>query len=254
MSKADKRKGFVLYFDQIEQVGMLSDEEAGQLFKALFSCNSDKKPPPSFQNPLIQMCFSVIYAQMRRDAERYDRKCERMAENAKQRWEAEDESEQNDDSDAIACNTKTKKEKNKKINIAMVTDGVTESGTETTDAADGGFSKAYLSAVLPPKDGWALYDEEQEEVELLLQKGIPPTYITIRMERAREYARERGKRLSNVFLEWWSKDKQTPTWKREDRAFRSMQKSAVKRAEDLMPDPFSEAIQRSERLIGVNTQ
>ena len=242
MSKADKRKGFVLYFDQIEQVGMLNDEEAGQLFKALFSCNSDQNPPPCFKNPLIQMCFSVIHAQMRRDAEKYEQKCERMAENARKKWEEQAENEDEDALDAIACNTKTKteKEKNKKTNMDMVTDGVTESGTEKDAAA------RVPSFILPKNTERSLDDieQEQEEINRLLQKGVPPTYVTVRIERARAYAGERGRPLSHILLEWWMKDKDTETWRREARDLRSRQKSAVKRAEDAIPDPITMALQR----------
>ena len=241
MPKASKRKGFVLYFDQIEQVGMLSDEEAGQLFKALFSCNSDKKSPPCFENPLIQMCFSVIYAQMKRDAEKYEQKCERMAENARKKWEEQADDDNGDDLDAIACNTKTNKEKNKKINMDTVTDGVTESGTETEDAAASALSS------MPPGDGDRSLDDiegEQAEIDHLLQKGVPPTYVMVRIERARAYAEERRRPLSHILLEWWMKDKDTETWRREARELRSRQKSAVKRAEDAVTDPIAMALRR----------
>ena len=245
MSKADKRKGFVLYFDQIEQVGMLNDEEAGQLFKALFSCNSDKNPPPCFKNPLIQMCFSVIHAQMKRDAEKYEQKCERMAENARKKWEEQAENEDEDALDAIACNTKTKKEKNKKINIAIDTDGVKERDAEADEDTT-------PSDELPSLAQAASADgaPEDEEVERLLQKGVPPTYVAVRMDRAREYARERKRFLSDVILAWWMKDKQTPTWQRESRRLDRLQRGAIAHATKKAEDAENEAwLARSNRYF-----
>ena len=245
MSKADKRKGFVLYFDQIEQVGMLNDEEAGQLFKALFSCNSDQNPPPCFKNPLIQMCFSVIHAQMRRDAEKYEQKCERMAENARKKWEEQAENEDEDALDAIACNTKTKKEKNKKINIAIDTDGVKERDAEADEDTT-------PSDELPSLAQAASADgaPEDEEVERLLQKGVPPTYSAVRIDRAREYANEKKKFLSDVILAWWMKDKQTPTWQRESRRLDDLQRSALSKAAQRESDAETDAwIARSDRYF-----
>ena len=242
MSKANKRKGFVLYFDQIEQVDMLSDEEAGQLFKALFSCNSDKNPPPCFKNPLIQMCFSVIYAQMRRDAEKYEQKCERMAENARKKWEEPSDEEDDSDLDAIACNTKTKKEKNKNINIVIDTDGVEDTEEDTTSAAAESLAAADTER--------ASKKLEDEEMERLLQKGVPPTYVAIRMDRAKEYAKERGKFLSDVLLDWWMKDKQTPTWQRESQRLDRLQQSAIAYAKKKEADAETEAlIARSDRYF-----
>ncbi len=245
MSKADKRKGFVLYFDQIEQVGMLNDEEAGQLFKALFSCNSDKNPPPCFKNPLIQMCFSVIHAQMKRDAEKYEQKCERMAENARKKWEEQVSEEGEEQLDAIACNTKTKKEKNKKINIAIDTDGVKERESETEKTPTPSDEPFFLTQAAS-----ADAMQEDEELERLLQKGVPPTYIAVRIDRAREYANEKKKFLSDVILAWWMKDKQTPTWQRESRRLDDLQRSALSKAAQRESDAETDAwIARSDRYF-----
>jgi len=220
ITRAEKRKGFVLYFDQIEQVSMLSDEEAGQVFKALFRCNSDEKPHTCFKNSLTEMCFSVIHSQMRRDAERYDQKCERLAKNAKQRWDASASEDGEGDADAIACYTKTKTEKAKakKTKTEIATDGVTE---KETDAMPPDVHAAPATAVASAEERARkdprLLAEEQEEIDRAIAKGVPPSYVQIRMGRARAYARERDRPISAVLCEWWMRDKDTPTWKREAR-------------------------------------
>lgn len=57
---------------------MLSDQEAGQLFKALFQFVEDGAIP-DFSGSLA-MCFSFISSQIQRDKEKYIDICEKRAE------------------------------------------------------------------------------------------------------------------------------------------------------------------------------
>lgn len=72
-----KQNSFVLYTDYIQHVSLLSDQEAGQLFKALFHFVADGTTPV-FSGSLM-MCFSFISSQIQRDKAKYSDICEKRA-------------------------------------------------------------------------------------------------------------------------------------------------------------------------------
>lgn len=72
-----KQNSFVLYTDYIQHISLLSDQEAGQLFKALFSFVSEGTAP-DFSGALM-MCFSFISSQIQRDKAKYSDICEKRA-------------------------------------------------------------------------------------------------------------------------------------------------------------------------------
>ena len=74
----NKQNSFVLYFDYSKHISLLSDQEAGQLFKALFQFG-EYGTIPDFSGSLL-MCFSFISSQMQRDKEKYIDICEKRAE------------------------------------------------------------------------------------------------------------------------------------------------------------------------------
>ena len=71
----ERQKSFVLYGDQREHINLLSDEEAGQLFKAVYNYALTHEKP-EFGNRCVAMAFSFISLQMDRDAEKYIEVCE----------------------------------------------------------------------------------------------------------------------------------------------------------------------------------
>lgn len=73
----NKRNSFVLYFDYSKHISLLSDQEAGKLFKALFQFG-EHGTIPDFSGSLL-MCFSFISSQMQRDKEKYIDICEKRA-------------------------------------------------------------------------------------------------------------------------------------------------------------------------------
>lgn len=72
-----KQNSFVLYTDYIQHISLLSDQEAGQLFKALFHFVEDGTTP-NFSGSLM-MCFSFISSQIQRDKAKYSDICEKRA-------------------------------------------------------------------------------------------------------------------------------------------------------------------------------
>lgn len=72
------KDSFILYTDYKQHIELLTDEEAGQLFRALFEF-VEAGTVPSFTGQL-KMCFSFISAQIRRDKEKYIDICNKRAE------------------------------------------------------------------------------------------------------------------------------------------------------------------------------
>ena len=71
-----------MYTDYLPQVEKLTDEQAGQLLKAIMrhACERD----PGDLDPVTDMVFSFIKQHMERDAEHYQKVCERRRDAAKQ--------------------------------------------------------------------------------------------------------------------------------------------------------------------------
>ena len=69
---AENKKSFVLYVDQKEVFNELSDNDAGQLIKHIFSYVSDENP--TTENPFVKLSFILIKAQLKRDLIKYEDK------------------------------------------------------------------------------------------------------------------------------------------------------------------------------------
>ena len=72
MKEQSRKTGFIVYDDYEEHISLLSDTEAGVLFKALL-CYGRTGEKPELDG-MTKMAFSFISAQMDRDAEKYEAK------------------------------------------------------------------------------------------------------------------------------------------------------------------------------------
>lgn len=75
----EKRKSFIVYLEYRQHLELLSDSERGQLFTAMLDFAETGTVP--MLDGMAKMAFSFIKAQMERDAEKYNSKCERNREN-----------------------------------------------------------------------------------------------------------------------------------------------------------------------------
>ena len=108
-----KKKSFILYADYIKHIGKLSDEEAGQLFKAIFDYVNEGRLPDL--DGMAAMAFSFISNQLDTDLQKYEETCKKRSENIKKRWEKANKCQNQTDSTAdtkdtneykcIFCNT-----------------------------------------------------------------------------------------------------------------------------------------------------
>lgn len=74
-----KKRSFPCYLDYAEHLKLLTDEECGKLWLAMFKYE-EAKTIPEFSGAL-QMAFSFIRSQMDRDRESYEEKCRKNALN-----------------------------------------------------------------------------------------------------------------------------------------------------------------------------
>ena len=81
-----KLKTFLLYAEAAPQIDLLSDEEAGQLFKALFHYVADGEELVT-NNRVLAMTFTVFKAQIDRGATKYEEVCQKRREAANKKWE-----------------------------------------------------------------------------------------------------------------------------------------------------------------------
>ncbi len=77
-----RKKSFILYTDSAKQVALLSDAQAGLLFKAILEYARTGEEG-SFSDGMVNMLYSILTSQMARDAAKYEEICEKRRENAR---------------------------------------------------------------------------------------------------------------------------------------------------------------------------
>lgn len=80
-----KKNSFVLYADQFECFSLLSMESRGRLITAIFEHHINGETSITLSDS-ERMAFRLISAQMKRDAEKYQQRCENNRENINKRW------------------------------------------------------------------------------------------------------------------------------------------------------------------------
>lgn len=73
------KNSFLIYLDYEEQFNLLSDEQIGQLMRAIIKYEKTGKTEEL--DGMVKMAFSFIKTQLDRDREKYNRKCEKNKKN-----------------------------------------------------------------------------------------------------------------------------------------------------------------------------
>ena len=76
-----EKKSFLMYTSYLDNVEILSDEEAGQLLKAIYAFVNGNELPKL--DRVVQLTFNPIKSHLERDKEKYDNICKRNSENGK---------------------------------------------------------------------------------------------------------------------------------------------------------------------------
>ena len=88
MSK--EQRGFIVYGDIQDVLKELDDGQVAQLFRGMVNYFVDGKEPKF--TGILKFVFIPIKQQMDRNADKYEKKCEKMRENANKRWKNANES------------------------------------------------------------------------------------------------------------------------------------------------------------------
>ena len=80
-----EQKGFIVYGDVQEVIKELDDAQVAQLFRGMVDYFVDGKAPKF--SGVLKFVWIPIKQHMDRDAEKYEKKCEKNRENIKKRWE-----------------------------------------------------------------------------------------------------------------------------------------------------------------------
>ena len=125
MSK--EQRGFIVYGDIQDVLTELDDQQTAQLFRGMVDYFVSGKDPKF--TGILKFVFIPIKQQMDRNADKYEKKCEKMRENANKRWNNAIASKSNQ-LDANDANTKT--------NTDTDTKTKTDTDTTTTTNTNGG--------------------------------------------------------------------------------------------------------------------
>ena len=82
------KKSFVLYLDLEDVFSFLSDEEAGQLIKAVFAFEA-RGEVREFEDRMMQSSYKRITDSLVRNREKYVQMCEERRKAAYKKWEKE---------------------------------------------------------------------------------------------------------------------------------------------------------------------
>ena len=113
------KKSFILYSDQKELFDQLSDEQAGKLIKFIFSYINDEEP--TTDNLLINLAFTPIKQQFKRDLDKWNKTKEGRSKAGKASAEARRNKKQQSSTNSTSVNnvqqTSTSSTDNVNVNV-----------------------------------------------------------------------------------------------------------------------------------------
>ena len=80
------RQALLLHYDFYDMFSLLTDEEAGKLFRAAFEYDINNILP-NFEDRMLETCFRQIRHSLDRNHAHYEEVCFRRSEAAKRKWE-----------------------------------------------------------------------------------------------------------------------------------------------------------------------
>ena len=164
MSK--EQRGFIVYGDIQDVLTELDDQQTAQLFRGMVDYFVSGKDPKF--TGILKFVFIPIKQQMDRNADKYEKKCEKMRENANKRWQNAIASKSNQ-LDANDANTKTNT--NTDTDTKKDTDTDTTTNTDTKSVSGGRYKcddEFNIWKRLTPEDIDVLYDKFPNSGGLLI--------------------------------------------------------------------------------------
>lgn len=195
-----EKRSFVLYHDYQQHFSLLNDEQLGKLLRAIFSYEENGTVPNFKDAPALQMCFSFVRAQLDRDREEYEKRCNKNAENGAKGGRPPKPKKANG---FLQNPTKAKKADNDNDTVNDTVNDLVENGGDAADSPAPKKDKPirhkygkYNNVLLTD------YDAEQLKTEF-------PSDWQTRIERLSEYIATSGKSYKNhaaVVRAWARRD------------------------------------------------
>ena len=168
MSK--EQRGFIVYGDIQDVLTELDDQQTAQLFRGMVDYFVSGKDPKF--TGILKFVFIPIKQQMDRNADKYEKKCEKMRENANKRWNNAIASKSNQ-LDANDANTKTNTDTDTNTNTKKDTDTDTTTNTDTKSVSGGRYKcddEFNIWKRLTPEDIDVLYEKFPNSGGLLIDE------------------------------------------------------------------------------------
>lgn len=178
------QKGFIVYGDIKAVIDELSDNQVADLFRGMVDYFVDAREPKF--TGILKFVFIPIKQQMDRDADKYEKKCEKMRSNANKRWNNANASKSNQ-KDANDANTKTDTDTNTK------TEKETNTNTMSAETDVSSLSLSLISYLNQKTGSRYTPDMAVNQVWDLLQQG----YTEADMKRV----------IDRKYAEWWNDEK-----------------------------------------------
>ena len=125
----ENKKAFLLYLDYEDNLKELTDEELGQLLRAIFKYERTREEPQNL-GLLVKVAFGFIKGNLNRDREKYDKRSETSAINGKKGGRPSTKKPNS------KPNEKPKKPKKADIDIEIGIDTVTDTDIDTETVVD----------------------------------------------------------------------------------------------------------------------
>ena len=162
------QKGFIVYGDIKAVIDELDDGQVAQLFRGMVGYFTEGREPKF--SGILKFVFIPIKQQMDRDADKYDKKCEKMRENANKRWQNANASNGNQ-LHANDANTNTNTDTDTKKDTD--TDTTTNTDTDTKARGGGGCGDEFdLWKKLTPDDIDRIYDAYPDSGGFLIEEVV----------------------------------------------------------------------------------
>lgn len=139
---------FILYTSDYQLIEGLTDEQLGQLTRALFTYARDGKIIKL--DPVVRMAFVFIKDKIDRNQAKYQKKCERLRANAQKRWGM-----QKDANDTEACNHIQKHTKEYK-SMQLHTNGCLYDSDSVSDSESDSDVSKETDNNIPSKEGLSI--------------------------------------------------------------------------------------------------
>ena len=201
-----EKKSFILYLDYKMHFDLLTNEQKGILINALFEF-AENGEVQKFEDKVVEMAFSFISVQMKRDKEKYDEVCERRREAGKlggrpKKPNGLDEKAKKPNG-FLEKQTKAKKPD---------TDNDTDNDTDTDTDTDNDIKRTCKPSPAPPKSSKKKFGEygnvsltDEQYSQLVKDYGEP--VMNDYIQRMDEYIQMKGKKYKdfNLALRNWIK-------------------------------------------------